>query len=136
MARNTHTIKGIQDFENVERKVSKWFRRNDYQAAVFKRGRCRIIIGSSTTQIYYSLKERRGYKTYYRPSYGSSLLVFEVKTDGNKVAFECYTPLLLFALLKIELTFKEKTPWITKYRKEGYHDMVAFKEFLGLQCNR
>lgn len=133
MARNRYIFKYFKDDQYVSDKSKKWFKAQDYKLAEFKKGYFRLVPGSSGSSINYSLKERPGYRTYYRLSFASSLLVFEVKIESNEIAFECYSPLLLFGIVRYELTFIEKASWITQYRKEGYKDMIAFKDFLGLE---
>ena len=136
MARNQFNIDAAITAKLTIEDMAGWLASNDYSMVDFEEGSFEIITIYAGKSIYYRLTENKGFKTFYKQDFGGSILVFEINLKGDNIAVECYAPLMLFGFLKLELSFKEKASWITKYRKEGFKDMTNLKQFINNRLKR
>lgn len=130
MSRNLFTEKKNKSSQLDQQKLNKWFETNNFYPVEFENGKFRIAVNSMGSYIYHSLLENPGYTTYIKEGFGGSLLVFEIELSESELNCQCYCPMMIFGFKRVELAFKEKTMWITKYRKEGYNYLEKFKEFI------
>jgi len=126
MSRNLFTIKKAIS----QRSLNDWFKIKGFKPVDFEKGKFGILTYWLGQPLYFSLKENQGYTTFIKQAFGGSLLVFEIKRTESELDCQCYSPIMLFGYKRIELSFQEKAMWITKYRKEGYHIMKEFEEFV------
>ncbi len=131
MARSSFMINKLRRSQLTIDRITDWFVSNDFQRLEFENGQFEIVTHVVATRpIYYNIKENSGYTSYAKQAYGGSILVFEINSTPDKIDCQCYAPMLLFGIIRLELNFKEKASWITKYRREGYKHMVNLKEFI------
>lgn len=126
MATNTYTEILNRNTQFFDKVIHKWFVNNGFELISFEGNN----FETSKLGIYNNIKENAGYSTYFKGDVGGSLLVFEIKISDLKFECICYTPISLFGFFDIKVSFKEKAPWITKYRQHGYEHLTALKDFL------
>lgn len=128
MSRNVFTLKKRSAIDNE--KLDEWFEANDFKHIDFVNGKLEILVDSGLESFYHNILENPGYTTYLKHGYAGSILIFEIKSRGVYLDCECYCPIMLFGFFRIELSFKEKTTWLTKYLKEGYNYLEKLKLFV------
>lgn len=109
-----------------ESTINQWFEDNGFQLIHFQTNRYEIF----TDEIYHTIVKNDNFKTYYKEDILGSLLVFEIQMKHNRLAFISYCPITLFGIFRRKVSFKENSPWISKYRQHGYEYLTAFKTYL------
>jgi len=137
MSRNLLTLKKGEYAPIDEQALKKWFQTKGFKPIHFENGKFETLTYWLGSPIYYKLKENhQGYTTFIKQAFGGSLLVFEIKLSETGLDCQSYCPILLFGFKRIELSFKEKSKWITKYRKEGYLILKQFEQFISGKTHR
>jgi hypothetical protein len=124
MGFNTNSIilKSNIDIEKIE----QWFYEEGFEKANFENG----SFESTSSGIYHRFKENKPFNTFLKEDIGGSLLVFEVNVSKTKVDYITYSPIMLFGLFPIKISFKEKSSALSEYRSNGYKKLKKFEQFI------
>jgi hypothetical protein len=109
--------------------TKKGFRKVNFEGKAFTY----IATFDSGHSLSFKLFNKDGLTTFYKPSNGGAIIVFEVNENGD---FEGYCPIFLFGIWNLKLSFKKNARWPFLYRKEGFEILKAMQQIVNKNSTR